>query len=500
MIHPPISVDVHRGPLLLSGIERGPGLAAHRARVGALPEPGVDALVRTLGEVGVRGRGGAGFPLARKLQTVVQARGDRAGLGGRRPYLVVNAAEGEPASAKDSALIDVAPHLVLDGAVVAAQALGAREIHVVSSQDRPWVGAAVRRATAERDDHGIRWVQHEAESRFVAGQSRAIVELLAGRPGLPVTSWAPEAVDGHRRRPTLLSNAESFAHLAAVVLWGVDAYAAHGTPEEPGTSLLTLTTPPGADGAFRGVHVVEVEHGEVAASVLDGAALDAPLLVGGFHGSWVHPRDVPALEWSTAALGEVGARLGAGALLSLERRLVPRVGDRPLHLLPRGRVGRAVRPVPQRPARLGRRDAGPGRRRRHPAPAARARRAGHRTRRVRPPRRHRPPGRLAAHDAARPRRGPPRRRLRVRDDARPPRAQRHECLGGEAMSPHETLLKVDWPQCRARGLCAELLPERIRVDEWGYPVVLGPVRPEEERLAREAVSACPRRALHLRTT
>ena len=119
----------------------------------------------------------------------------------------------------------------------------------------------MHRATAERDDPGIRWVQHEAASRFVSGQSRAIVELMAGRPGLPVTSWAPEAVDGHRRRPTLLSNAESFAHLAAVVLWGVDAYTCHGTADEPGTSLLTLTTPPGADGCFRDVHVVEVEHG-----------------------------------------------------------------------------------------------------------------------------------------------------------------------------------------------------------------------------------------------
>ncbi len=68
------------------------------------------------------------------------------------------------------------------------------------------------------------------------------------------------------------------------------------------------------------------------------------------------------------------------------------------------------------------------------------------------------------------------------------------------MSPRESVLKVDWPQCRARGLCAELLPERIRVDEWGYPVVFGPVPREEERLAREAVSACPRSALHLLTT
>jgi NADH:ubiquinone oxidoreductase subunit F (NADH-binding) len=316
-LRPPASVDVHSGPLLLSGIDRGPGLAAHRARLGALPEPGVEALVALLDEVGVRGRGGAGFPLARKLQTVVRAGGSRTGLGSRRPYVVVNAAEGEPASAKDSALLDVAPHLVLDGAVVAARALGAREVHVVSSQDRPWVGASVRRATQERNDRGIRWVQHEAASRFVSGQSRALIELMAGRPGLPVTSWAPEAVDGHRRRPTLLSNAESFAHLAAVVLWGVDGYAAHGTDDEPGTSLFTLTMPPGADGEFRDVHVVEVEHGASAGLVLDGDALVAPLLVGGFHGSWVHPRDVAGLRWSTAVLGEVGARLGAGALLSL---------------------------------------------------------------------------------------------------------------------------------------------------------------------------------------
>ncbi len=58
-------------------------------------------------------------------------------------------------------------------------------------------------------------------------------------------------------------------------------------------------------------------------------------------------------------------------------------------------------------------------------------------------------------------------------------------------------LRVDWLQCRARGLCAELLPELLVLDEWGYPVVLGPVRPEHTELAREAVTACPRRALHL---
>lgn len=65
------------------------------------------------------------------------------------------------------------------------------------------------------------------------------------------------------------------------------------------------------------------------------------------------------------------------------------------------------------------------------------------------------------------------------------------------MSTRESVLRVDWPECRARGLCAEMFPEKILVDEWGYPVVTGPVLPEEERLAKEAVEACPRRALHL---
>lgn len=59
------------------------------------------------------------------------------------------------------------------------------------------------------------------------------------------------------------------------------------------------------------------------------------------------------------------------------------------------------------------------------------------------------------------------------------------------------VLRVDWPRCRARGLCAELLPERIVLDEWGYPVVLGPVSQDQLELAGEAVAACPRRALRL---
>lgn len=314
MIRPPALVETAPGPLLLSGLERGPGLAAHLSRFGPLPELDADVLVAQLAPLEVRGRGGAGFPMARKLQTVLE---HRSRLPGRRPVVVVNAAEGEPASAKDTALLEVAPHLVLDGAVLAAGAVGARSIHVVTAADRPWAGTAVMTAVTDREDRGVRWQWHEAEPRFVSGQARAVLELISGRAGLPVTSWAPEAVDGYRGRPTLLSNAESFAHLAAIVRWGAERYASHGTAAEPGTTLLTLSAPPQPDGRFSGVRVVEVEHGAPAGRVLEGEALHAPLLIGGFHGAWVHPADVADVRWSNAHLRGVGASLGAGSVLSL---------------------------------------------------------------------------------------------------------------------------------------------------------------------------------------
>lgn len=61
----------------------------------------------------------------------------------------------------------------------------------------------------------------------------------------------------------------------------------------------------------------------------------------------------------------------------------------------------------------------------------------------------------------------------------------------------ERRLRVDWPACRARGLCFELLPQLVRLDEWGYPVVDGDVPPDMVEEAREAVRACPQLALRL---
>src|SRR4051794_7949413 len=178
-------VLVPTGPRLLSGIADGPRLQAHR-RHWAAPRP-LDHtdLVALAEKAGLRGRGGAAFPFAQKLMTAFEA--------GRKRYVVVNAAEGEPGSAKDSALLLTAPHLVLDGAELVARALGSRHVRVVVSPDRPAVAEALDAAIAERD-HEIRFSVHTAGGGFVGGQARAVVELLEGRENLPVTSWYPEAI------------------------------------------------------------------------------------------------------------------------------------------------------------------------------------------------------------------------------------------------------------------------------------------------------------------
>jgi NADH:ubiquinone oxidoreductase subunit F (NADH-binding) len=313
VIRPPTVVDVAVGPLLLAGVRDGPGLVAHQSRFGALPPLRLEQVLGLTRAASVRGRGGAGFPLARKIRAVAKASGRRPG---RRPIVVVNAAEGEPASAKDSALLEAAPHLVLDGAAILARALRATELHVVTSAERPWVGDAVAAALQHRDD-AAPWRRHTTTGRFVSGQARAVVELVSGRPNVPVTTLVPEAESGVRGRPTLLANAETFAHLAALVRVGAEAYAALGHPDEPGTTVLTLAHPPGPDGTFAGTRVVEVGHGSAAIDVLDIASLGAPLLVGGFHGSWLHSRDLYTLTWSTSGLGGLGATLGAGVVIGL---------------------------------------------------------------------------------------------------------------------------------------------------------------------------------------
>jgi NADH:ubiquinone oxidoreductase subunit F (NADH-binding) len=248
------------GPRLLAGIAAGPGLFEHRANWPAPRAFDPAQLLAILEAVPLHGRGGAGFPFARKLRTAVSS--------GKRRSVVVNAAEGEPASAKDGVLLIAAPHLVLDGAEAVARALGAPGIHVVVGHDRPSVRFALDLALAEREHGGLPVEVHTTRSSFIGGEETAVLQLLEGRDNLPVTSWAPAAAVGLRGRPTLVSNAETFAQVAALLTLGPAGYAELGTPAEPGTTLLTVAGD-GPHGA-----VIEAPYGVGLGEVLEFCVYD----------------------------------------------------------------------------------------------------------------------------------------------------------------------------------------------------------------------------------
>jgi NADH:ubiquinone oxidoreductase subunit F (NADH-binding) len=268
-------------------------------------------LVAELDRSGLAGRGGASFPTAQKLRAVAARRG--------RPVVVVNGAEGEPTSAKDRALLRTVPHLVLDGAVLAADAVGAREIHVAVCRDSRLEFAALQGAVAERARSGgdPRVFIHvvSVPTGFVVGEETALVQFLNGGPAKPTFTPPRPFERGVRGAPTLVQNVETLAHLALIARFGGDWFRGLGTRSEPGSVLVTIS------GAVRRPGVHELALGTSFASLVEEAGgLTAPVsafLVGGYFGSWVSADVAPNLRLLDADLGRYGASLGARAVLAM---------------------------------------------------------------------------------------------------------------------------------------------------------------------------------------
>jgi len=280
-------------------------VAEHVDRYGPLPlQLRPEELRHRIAESGLTGRGGAGFPTAAKLESV---------LGGRtRPIVVANGTEGEPPSGKDKVLLAYAPHLVIDGALLAARAVGAKRVTIATTSA---VHATVARALAERPrEAGIAVQASAVPDRFVAGEETALVQFLNGGPALPTFTPPRPYERGVGGAPTVMLNVETLAHLALIARFGAAWFRAAGTPEEPGSALVTIS------GAVREPGVYEIELGSPFAQLLSQAGADGSAqayLVGGYFGTWVKAADVRRAALSNASLARFGAALGARAIVVL---------------------------------------------------------------------------------------------------------------------------------------------------------------------------------------
>jgi NADH:ubiquinone oxidoreductase subunit F (NADH-binding) len=268
-------------------------------------------LIESIERAGLRGRGGAAFPTGVKMRAVANERG--------RAVVVINAAEGEPASMKDRTLLQALPHLVLDGGALAAQAVGAEEAILCVPESIALEGP--ERAIAERSEQlgegAPRMRLATVPDRYVAGQETALVNHLGGGPALPTFTPPLPFQRGLGRRPTLVSNVETLAHVALIARHGAEWFRELGTAGEPGSALITLS------GAVAYPGVYEIEQGSSLSSLIDAAggttAQPRALLFGGYAGAWVDAELLHGLALSDEHLAPHGASLGAGVVLLLSK-------------------------------------------------------------------------------------------------------------------------------------------------------------------------------------
>ncbi|MGV9806500.1 NADH-ubiquinone oxidoreductase-F iron-sulfur binding region domain-containing protein [Micromonospora chersina] len=455
-------------------------LLAHEEVHGPIGPVEPAALLRLAEAIDLKGKGGAGFPFARKLRAVLESC-ERQDLSA---VVVVNATEGEPASWKDKVLLTRAPHLILDGAALAAYALDAEEIVIGVSDDvgRPSLTEALQERRMPVPTT-IVTVPH----RFISGEGGALVNGINGLPHIPPGTKKRSSDSGVNGLPTLLSNAETYAQLAVAARIGPYEYAALGTDDEPGTVLLTVT------GAAERPAVVECAAGTPLREILELCEVpDGPgILMGGYHGKWITPEAAARAEVSRKGLAAVGGALGAGIIVPLSPDTCP-LGEaaqvvRYLAGESAGQCGPCKMGLPDlaravdlavsgsAPVEVVRAAAGDVKGRgacSHPDGTARFALSAME---------------VFAEDL----------RLHATGEGCGKRVKGLMGLPG-APDGNPQKLTLDWSRCDGHGLCAHVVPDFIRLDGNGYPAFPAtPVPTWLRQGALKAVKVCPELALRL---
>ncbi len=293
------------GPSLDGNPERYP---AHIARLGALPSSAAPAdLVGSLEASGLLGRGGAGFPVGRKWRAIASRDGKSGAV------VVANGAEGEPASHKDRVLMTHRPHLVIDGAILAADAVGADEIVFYIGREHEAAVASMKAAMSERKvELGKRAKLVLAPLGYVAGEATAVVNYINSGKGKPMTVPPRVSERGVGKKPTLVQNVESLAYAALIARYGDVWYRSAGRLSSKGTALVTVS------GAVKDAGVWEIElgtpFGEVAQEAGATVGRTRAVLMGGYFGTWTSAEDAWTLPLDPAVMKASGLAFGCGLL------------------------------------------------------------------------------------------------------------------------------------------------------------------------------------------
>jgi len=277
-------------------------------------------VIEIVSESGLRGRGGAGFPVGRKWSMVERDPEAPA-------YLIVNADESEPGTFKDRVVIESDPHLVVEGMFIAARAVGARRAFAYFRGEYIKPMDSFRRAVLDARDAGFIGeggvvedvTIYRGAGPYVCGEETALIRSIEGRRGLPEIKPPYPVEEGLFGRPTVVQNVETLAALPFIVREGPEAFARLGTERSSGTKLVSIS------GAVNEPGVYEVEMGTPVSNVLreeaggmpEGMRLKA-LLPGGISTAVLTAGEALSCAVDFESLSEAGSALGSGGMIVID--------------------------------------------------------------------------------------------------------------------------------------------------------------------------------------
>ena len=298
-------------------------IGGYAALAKTLAEITPEAVVQEIMDSELRGRGGGGFPTGRKWAECREAISEE-------KYVICNADEGDPGAYMDRCLLEGSPHLVLEGMMIGAWAVGAQQGYVYVRNEYPLAVEHARVAVRQAREYGLLG-QNILGSRFsfdieiargggafVCGESTALMASLEGKVGEPRPKDIHTVVDGLWHRPTTLNNVETWANIPAIIQNGSAWFAAQGSNHSKGTKILALT------GRIKNTGLVEVALGtsldtviyDIGGGGLAGKRIKA-VQTGGPSGGCL-PTSKFDLPIDFDALAEAGSMIGSGGVVVMD--------------------------------------------------------------------------------------------------------------------------------------------------------------------------------------
>src|SRR6478735_8852807 len=284
---------------------------------------GATATIAMISGSGLRGRGGAGFPAAVKWRTA-------ANTDAARRYVVINGYGADPATGTDRFLLERDPYAVIEGAAIAAFAIGANDVILAVRADatdairglEAAVGAAEEAGFIGYDvlgsGHDIVVTVRPVQGAYMLGEETVLLKALQGKRGQPEQRPPHPAERGLYDMPTVVHNPQTLAAIPWIIRHGAEAFAAIGAPDTPGTILVQVRTP-ARDG------IAEVPLGTPLRDVvglggkLPGARTIKAILVGGPSGGLL-PADLLDTPYTFDPLRAAGAHVGSGSVVVADDR------------------------------------------------------------------------------------------------------------------------------------------------------------------------------------